>query len=95
MDDVLIFCSGSVRDSNTIQDIMELFSKATGMEINSRKSTLTLHLLRAEEVQVFRRIFPFYLEGLDVEMKYLGFCLKPNDYQKHNWKWLLEKLENA
>ena len=37
VDDVLILCSGSVRDTNTIFYILELFSKATGMEINSRK----------------------------------------------------------
>ena len=58
VDDVLIFCSGTVRDSTTTQGILDLFSKATGMEINSRKSALALHLLRVEEEQVFRRIFP-------------------------------------
>ena len=26
-------------------------------------------------------------------MKYLGFFLKPNDYRKRDWVWLLEKLE--
>ena len=93
VDDVLIFCSGMVRDSNTIHDILELFSKSTVMEISSRKLTLTTHLLRVEEFQVIRWFFPFNMEGLDVGLKYLGFCLKPNDYQKQDWKWLLDKLE--
>jgi hypothetical protein len=31
-----------------------------------------------------------FLEGI----KYMGFQLKPNDYQKVDWRWLLEKLKN-
>ena len=26
-------------------------------------------------------------------MKYLGFRLKPNNYRKHDWDWLLDKME--
>jgi hypothetical protein len=26
-------------------------------------------------------------------LKYLGFYLKPNDYRKEDWKWLLKKLD--
>jgi hypothetical protein len=26
-------------------------------------------------------------------LKYLGFVLKPNDYRKEDWIWLLKKLE--
>ena len=93
MDDVLIFCTGMVRDINTLRDILELFSKSTRMEINERKSTLTSHLLLVEEIQELSRVFPFNLVGIDEGLKYLGFCLKPNDYHKHDWNWLIEKLE--
>ena len=31
---------------------------------------------------------------MDEGLKYLGFHLKPNDYRKTDWMWLLEKLEN-
>jgi hypothetical protein len=30
---------------------------------------------------------------LDEGLKYLGFQLKPNDYRKFDWLWLIEKLE--
>lgn len=38
MDDVLIFCSGSVRDAHTLREILDLFSKATGMEVTYHSS---------------------------------------------------------
>ena len=93
VDDVLIFCSRSVRDAITIGESLDLFSKATGMEVNAGKSSITTHFLRDEERHAFVRIFPYNSAGLDVGMNYLGFHLKPNDYRKNDWSWLLEKLE--
>ena len=49
MDDVLIFCSALVKDARTLRDILDMFSKATGMDVNVGKSTLTTHLLRVKE----------------------------------------------
>ena len=93
VDDVLIFCSGSVRDARTLREILDLFSKDTGMDFNVGKSNLTTHLLRVEERLELNRLFSFNPAGLDSGLKYLGFHLKPNKYQKSDWKWFLEKLE--
>ena len=93
VDDILIFCSGTTREATVIAEILELFSKATGMEINARKSTLSIHMLRDDELQAITWDFPYNLEGLDVGLKYLGFSLKPNDYHIRDWKWLLDKME--
>ena len=73
MDDVLIFCFGSVHDVNTISDIISLFSTTTGMEINDGKSTLTTHRLDDEEVGHATHFFPFICASLDDGLKYLGF----------------------
>ena len=82
MDDVLIFCSGDRRDTRILKEILELFSKATGMDINVGKSTITTHLLRPEEELELIENFPFNIVGLDVGLKYLGFSLKANLYLK-------------
>ena len=37
VDDFLIFCTTTVRDINTLLDILVLFSKETRMDINDRK----------------------------------------------------------
>lgn len=93
VDDVLIFCSGSRGDLRAIQDIMDLFSKATRMEINAEKSTLTTHLLRPGEVEEIIGIFPFNTVDLDEGLKYLGFSLKANLYFKKDKTWLIGKVE--
>ena len=76
-----------------MKEILDLFSKATGMDINFEKSTLTTHLLRPEEELEIIENFPFNLTGLDVGLKYLGFSLKANCYLKKDWSWLIGKVE--
>ena len=93
VDDVLIFFLGSLRDVQSLSDIMLLFSKATRMEINEGKYTVTTHLLTLDETQAFARVFPFIQIDIDVGLKYLGFSLKPNDCRNMDWCWLIEKLE--
>ena len=83
VDDVLIFCSGCRGDTRALQEILALFTKATGMEINFGKSSLTIHLLRLEE-EAELRLFPIITAGLDAGLKYLGFSLKANMYQKQD-----------
>jgi len=93
VDDVLIFCSGCRRESRVLKEILELFSKATGMEINAGKSTLTTNLLRPFEEDELLRLFPYNTAGLDEGLKYLGFSLKSNLYLKRDWTWLIGKVE--
>jgi hypothetical protein len=56
MDDVLIFSGGSRREAEVLRNVLSLFSKATGMQINDRKSSLSTHLLSEEEEQALRLI---------------------------------------
>ena len=93
MDDVLIFCSGTVHDLNTLAEILAVFSSATGMEINEGKSIITTHRMEDVEVGYATACFPFVRVTLDDGLKYLGFFLKPNNYLKKDWVWLIEKLE--
>ena len=90
---ILIFCSDSIRDIQTLKNILVLFSMAMGVEINEGRSSVTAHLLTVEEPHSLNITFPFLLVDINVGLKYLGFCLKPNDYLKQDWNWLIEKLE--
>jgi len=76
-----------------LKNILNLFLKATGVEINEGKLSLKTNMLTEEENLSFRKHFPFEEKKLDDGLKYLGFLLKPNDYMKENWKCLLKKLE--
>jgi len=93
VDDVLIFCSGSRGDTRALKEILDLFSKATGMEINAGKSSLTTNLLRPIEQAELLRYFPFNSVGIGEGLKYLGFALKANLYLKRDWEWLIGKVE--
>ena len=63
------------------------------MKINEWKFTLITNLLSEEEGQTLKFFFPFEEKKLDNGIKYLGFFLKPNDYNNEDWKWLLKKMD--
>jgi len=93
VDDVLIFCSGTRGESKILRDMLDLFSKATGMDINVGKSSLISHRLSPREVEDITGHFPFTHSGMDEGLKYLGFYLKANLYQSRDWYWLIGKVE--
>jgi len=51
VEDVLIFSGGSRREVKVLRNILSLFSKATRMQINDTKSSLSTYLLTEEEEQ--------------------------------------------
>jgi len=63
------------------------------MQINIQKSTLSFTDLEREEEELYKRLFPFTPLDFSAGLKYLGFHLKPNNYLKKDWKWLITKLE--
>jgi len=85
VDDILIFCSGSVRDLCALDHILKLFSKETGMDINVGKSTIIPYLLSTEEERVLSKLFPFHTTAFEEGIHYLKFFIKPNAYQKQDW----------
>jgi hypothetical protein len=93
VDDILIFCDGSRQDIEKLSEGLLLFKHATGMEINSHKSSVTLSSLSGEESHYIYMRLPFRVFDLDEGLKYLGFQMKPNDYWKTDWRWIIAKLE--
>jgi hypothetical protein len=93
VDDILIFCSGQRQDAEVLSNILSLFRSTTGMQINIQKSTLSFSELEREEEDLYKRLFPFTHQDFTDGLKYLGFHLKPNNYLKNDWKWLISKLE--
>jgi hypothetical protein len=55
------------------------------MKINERKSTLSIHYMEEDEIQLYRDFFPYELREIDIGIKYLGFQLNPNFYRKEDW----------
>lgn len=78
----------------TINATFQLFQKATSMQVNITKSTLSPIALSFAEMNNVNVLFHFHINQIDYGLKYLGVHLKLNDYQKTDWLRLLEKLEN-
>lgn len=73
VDDVLIFLDGSIRYSTTFADIVFMFSRATGMEANHGKSTISPSHTSPHELRFSHQNFPYNLLPLEQGLKYLGF----------------------
>ena len=93
VDGILVFCSGSFREAERLSKILILFCKATRMQINVQKSTITTFNLEEESMSTLLVLFPLLHFALDDGIIYLGYRLKPNSYGKEDWNWLLAKLE--
>jgi hypothetical protein len=81
-DDILIFCDGLKRDADILSEGLILFRIATSMRINAQKSNILFSRTEDDFIQHYLDLLPFQILNLDEGLKYLGFHLKPNDYQK-------------
>ena len=93
MDDILIFCDDSRRGLQILCQGLDLFHSATGMVINEDKSTINWANLSEDAIRSLGMFLRFQSQDLDAGVKYLGFFLKPNDYRRKDWVWLLAKNE--
>jgi len=93
IDDILIFTNGESNEIKELKIILDLFLKATGMQINSRKSQLIVAGVVRQERAQLQSLFPFQPSTLEHPFKYLGFWLKLNAYKKEDWNWLIAKIE--
>jgi len=81
VDDDLIFLDGSIRDTTSFHDILILFEKATSMAANQSKSTITLSHATPQEDKAAHQYFHYQSHNLSDGLKYLGFRIKPHNYQ--------------
>jgi hypothetical protein len=93
VNDVLLFCFGSTSELRSFRDLLLLYKKSMGMEFNDAKSSLYTFGLEEGLETTLDRYFPFPLLDFNDGVKYLGFYLKPNNYGKVDWNWLLGKVE--
>eukprot|EP00253_Pinus_taeda_P033361 PITA_33361 len=93
VDDILLFTNGSLNEVKELKNILDLFMKATRMQINLKKSHFILEGFSRNECSQITAILPFDVHTMDSPFKYLGFWLKPNSYKKQDWNWLVAKIE--
>eukprot|EP00253_Pinus_taeda_P007705 PITA_07705 len=93
VDDILLFTNGNINEIKEIKIIIDLFLKATGLQINERKSHLIFEGLSRQEEILIASHLPFGTCNMEQPFKYLGFWLKPSSYRKQDWNWLVAMIE--
>lgn len=63
------------------------------MVVNEEKSSIFMALMDPMDKQYLLTSFPFPSKHIDEGFEYLGFPIKPNDYRKKDWDWLVAKIE--
>eukprot|EP00253_Pinus_taeda_P029762 PITA_29762 len=59
----------------------------------NQKSQLILEGFNRQEENQITSVLPFDVYKLGDPFKYLGFWLKPDNYRKQDWNWLVAKIE--
>lgn len=85
VDDILVFKNGALNEIKELRNILDLFLKATGMQINSKKSHIIVEGLNRQEKAQINSFFPYETSNMESPFKYLGFWLNPNAYKKEDW----------
>jgi len=67
--DVMLFVASNVQEFLVLKNIMDLFCKATEMEINIEKYSIKSYALGAEVKAQLRNILPFSSSEIDVGIK--------------------------
>jgi hypothetical protein len=69
-----------------------LFCKASGLQVNSSKTTVHYEGLTDTELIPFKTVLPYTFSALNTGFKYLGIHLKTGPQRAADWSWLLTKI---
>jgi len=93
VDDVLIMTKATLQEWKEIENILNIFYRATSMLVNMTKSTFHHSGLQGEELEKFKEAFPYNFVELFEGFRYLGYFLNTGKYKVEYWRWLIEKFE--
>eukprot|EP00253_Pinus_taeda_P008253 PITA_08253 len=92
VDDIMLFCTVSLREVETIKWLLDLFMEASSTQINKEKSC-TFFFNTTSNVQTYLTRILGFRSG-DLPTKYLGTPLALNPLKMVNWQQTIEKLKN-
>jgi hypothetical protein len=81
VDDIFYNIQGSIGELVELNSVLELYCRASGMEIKFDKYSIIFHNWSEGELRQVERLVPAPRRRLEEGFKYLGFFLKPNNYQ--------------
>eukprot|EP00253_Pinus_taeda_P013888 PITA_13888 len=91
VDDTMLHGTPTVKEATTYKDILHLFSRASGMEINFSKSTIFFFNTHQAVQSHLSRLLGFRIGSLP--SRYLGAPLTLKPWQKAHWEKILANME--
>eukprot|EP00253_Pinus_taeda_P028596 PITA_28596 len=74
-----------------LNDILNRFQNATGLQINKSKSILLHNDVNMERVQWIVVLFGVEMRSIKDRLKYPSFQLKVKGYSKVDWQWIIDR----
>jgi hypothetical protein len=93
VDDILIMNKASISEWLEIKKLLDTFCSATGLLINSQKSSFYQYGVQQPFLDSLKTVFNFTIDNLANGFKYLGYILKADRFRAEDWNWLLMKYE--
>jgi hypothetical protein len=96
VDDVIIMTSAKLSEWIEISKILSIFCRASGMRVNTQKSTFLHTGIQQETLEELKVLYIYDFKDLSGGggFNYLGYFLKLDSYRAEDWSWLIEKFEH-
>eukprot|EP00253_Pinus_taeda_P012787 PITA_12787 len=93
VDDTMLHGTATLKEATAFRDILHLFSRALGMEINFSKSTIFFFNTHQAIQSHLSRLLGFKIGSLP--SRYLGAPLTLKPWQKEHWEKILANMERS
>lgn len=91
VDDIILFRMLCRLTWLCFHDILIIFQKDTGLQINRVKSIIYHNDISQETVDWLSALFGVETQSISHGIKYLSYQIKVNGYSKKDWQWILDR----
>ena len=94
VDDVAIFGLGILEEWACFRGILDILTTASCMVISVDKSSFLYNNISSIVLDSIQVLFPYKMHQIDTGFRYLGYPVKPLNYQVRDWRWVIRKFEH-
>ena len=94
VDDVAIFGLGTLEEWACFRGILDILTAASCMVISVDKSSFLYNNISSIVLDSIQVLFPYKMHQIDTGCRYLGYPVKPLNYQVRDWRWVIRKFEH-
>ena len=92
VDDEIILGNESVVEWRAIKELMSLFCSVLCLTVSNSKSAFSINCSDQPIIDQIALCFLFQMNKFEKRINYLGYFLKPNNYLRTDWNWIVVKF---